>query len=282
MPMTQTDIRDHYETFWKSIDDQATGTDSLRQSSQVEDLLIAPIYKQLVGDLGIAADGGSILDVGCGSGRWLRYFLDWFRPKCLMGIDGTRSSPGLLERWSPNNTECELSFRTVDITAPYVDLGQRFDLINVGNVLFHVPEHDLFMQALRNLARQLGPRGHIITTEYLPRATMRTEWMLVRSRYEFEAAVAEAGLRIIDVRAFGFFANDPMGLDGPDNGTRGLFYQVKTSMNQITSANLNDQDRGFMVNLLAAIEQATLSFCSERVPDIDLPSQKLVALATNR
>lgn len=278
MPMTQTDIRNHYEAHWSSLDEQAICEKPPCSCDGVEEPVIAPIYQQLVRDLRTSVDGGSILDVGCGSGRWLRCFLQWFHPALVVGIDCTRSSVDLLQRSQRDIPGCELEFRTADITAADLDLGREFDLVNVGNVLFHIPEQDLFMRALHNLAALVTPRGHIITTEYLPRTTMRTEWMLVRSRYEFEAAAAAVGLRIVDVRAFGFFANDPMGLDGPDNGVRQHFNEVRAYIKQIRSSNLDDQSRQFMSAFLVSIEQALLAFCKERVPDIDLPSQKLVAL----
>jgi hypothetical protein len=33
-----------------------------------------------------------------------------------------------------------------------------------------------------------------------------------------------------------------------------------------------------MTAFLASVEQALLAYCKERIPDVDLPSQKLVAL----
>ena len=277
MPMTQCDIRDYYESCWKGMNDRATGTDSLRYAGEVEDLVLTPIYRRLVSDLHIRADGGRILDVGCGSGRWVRYFLDWYTPRLVMGVDCTQASVDLLNQWH-HSSDCPLEFAVADITTPALELNHRFDLINVGNVLFHIPEPDLYANALRNLARHLAPRGAIITTEYMPRTTMRTEWMLVRSRYEFEAIAASAGLRIVDVRAFGFFVNDPMGLDGPDQGVRGYFGNVRAGIRQILESNLDGDSKRFMTTFLASIEQALLAFCRERVPDIDLPSQKLVVL----
>ena len=124
----------------------------------------------------------------------------------------------LLERRYSQMGETQTLFRTVDFTQPNLELGQRFDLINIMNVLFHIPEQDAFMAAMANLARHLAPGGRIVTTEYMPRTTMRTNWMLVRSRYDFEAAAAAVGLRVAAIRASCFYSNDPMGLDGPDSG----------------------------------------------------------------
>ena len=275
--MLQDDIRRYYEQTWKSSDDGAVDDAGLTYSSPVEDAVLYPIYEQLLRDLKVTVDGGDILDVGAGSGRWVRYFLQRFQPACLMGIDFTQASVDLLaKRYSlgPVTT----SFRCADLTQPELDLGKKFDLINVMNVLFHIPEQDRFMHAMRNLAAHLAPGGRIVTTEYLPRQTIRTNWMLVRSRYDFETAAAAVGLRIVAVKASCFFSNDLMGLEGPDNGTRSHFNAVRAGMNQIMGLCVNDQAKTFFTKFLSDVENATLSFCRERMAEQELPSQKLVVL----
>jgi len=134
------------------------------------------------------------------------------------------------------------------------------------------------MHAMANLAKHVAPGGAIVTTEYTPRTSMRTEWMQVRSRYEMEAAATAAGLRIAAVRPFSFFANDPMGLDGPDEGTRQHFQAVRARIRHLFASPLNDDTRAFFIDLLTEIERATVAFATERIAPEDLPSQKLVVL----
>ena len=119
----------------------------------------------------------------------------------------------------------------------------------------------------------------IVTTEYLPRTSMRTEWMLVRDRYSFEQSVKLAGLRIVDIRAFSIFSNDPMGMDGPNTGPRGNFLQVRGMINTLGSAISDPQGSKFFTSFLSEIEKSVLAFCKERMAEIDMPSQKLVFLA---
>jgi SAM-dependent methyltransferase len=280
MPLMQEDIRTHYEQTWKQCDDAAVDDEAaLNNSGPVEDAVLYPIYYRFIHDMNIAANDGRILDVGAGSGRWVRYFSRRFRPALLMGVDFTESAVALLEKRYSNLPGIKTSFRKVDFTQPGLELGQRFDLINVMNVLFHIPERDRFATAMANLARHLAPAGRIVTTEYMPRSTMRTNWMLVRSRYDFEAAAAEAGLQIAAIRATSFYCNDPMGLDGPDIGLRKQFYAVNNAMKQMLSNPMNDETRRFFLKLLGDVELSALNFCRERVADVDMPSQKLVALA---
>src|ERR1039458_9319227 len=281
MPLMKEALKEHYERQWKQSDDTARDDAGLAYSNPVEDAVLYPLYQQLLSDLKVKVDGGNVLDVGAGSGRWVRYFLQRFKPALLMGIDFTTASIDLLQRRYANTAETKTLFRTADLTLPQLDLGQRFDLINVMNVLFHIPEPDRFTTALTNLARHLAPGGQIVTTEYMPRMTMRTNWMLVRSRYEFESAVAAAGLRIVAIKASSIYSNDPMGLDGPDTGLREQFNLVRAEVNQILSLQMNDATKAFFVKFLSDVESSVLNFCKERLADIDMPSQKLVVLAAS-
>jgi SAM-dependent methyltransferase len=275
--MLQEDIRRYYEQTWKSSDEGAKDDGGLIYSGPIEDAVLYPIYERLLRDLKVKVDGGNVLDVGAGSGRWVRYFLQRFAPASFLGVDFTQASVDLLsKRYLSGPTAT--SFRLADITEPELDLNRKFDLINVMNVLFHIPEADRITHAMRNLAAHLAPEGRIVTTEYLPRQTMRTSWMLVRSRYDFEAAAEAAGLRIVAVKASSFFSNDPMGLEGYDNGTRAHFGAVKAGMNQIMGLCVNDDAKAFFIKFLSDVETATLSFCRDRVSDQELPSQKLVVL----
>jgi SAM-dependent methyltransferase len=284
MPLTQDDIRRHYEVEWKAKADAAKDGSHLSYSNPVEDAVLYPIYERLIRDLALRADGGRILDIGCGSGRWVRFFLERFRPAALIGVDYTQASVDLLRRWCPPNsrTATDVRFECADITNPSLDLdvvGRDHDLINIANVLFHIPEQDKFTAAIRNLARLVAPTGRIVTTEYLPRASVRTNWMLVRSRYEFETAVQSVGLRILDIRASCFFSNDAMGLDGPDQSVRGMFHKVRSGMQAIQNSPLDDASRTFFNGFLADMERCMLAYCGERIAQVDLPSQKLVVLA---
>ena len=277
MPLMQEDIRQHYEQAWKKIDDAAQDESALAYSNAIEDAVLYPVYEQLLRDLKIGVDGGKVLDVGAGSGRWIRFFSRRFSPAVLMGIDFTVASIELLRRRYGDVPG--IAFRTADLTDPSLDLGEKFDLINVMNVLFHIPEPDRFAVAMKNLSNHLAPGGRIVTSEYMPRGSMRTNWMLVRSRYEMESAAAAVGLRIAAIRASCVYSNDPMGIDGPDAGLRQQFNAVRSGMNQILAMQMNEQLRQFFTRFLTDVELSVLNFCKERIAEVDMPSQKLVVLA---
>lgn len=282
--MLQEDIRRHYEQSWEQKNQAADTVENLRYSSPVEDAVLYPAYERLIDDLQLVRTGDTrILDVGSGSGRWVQFFLDRYKPRSFVGVDFAEAAVRLLKRWYPSTPKTSIDFDVCDITKPELDLGRgQFDLINIANVLFHIPENDRFARAIQNLAAHLAPGGRIVTTEYLPRMSMRTEWMLVRSRYEFEQIVANAGLKIIDTRAFCFFSNDPMGMDGPDSAGRSHFGAVRGMTQQLLQSASDEKTRQFMVHLFAEIERACVSFSRERIAECDMPSQKLVVLAKPR
>ena len=282
MAMTQQCIQRHYEGAWKTQSDAATNLRDIAYSSPIEDAIVYPLYRRMIADLRLKATGGDVLDIGSGAGRWIRFFLENFAPKKLIGADYTQGSIDLLNKWFPTGSapQTDLSFRLADITNPALDLGQQFDLINIANVLFHIPEADLFNNAIANLKKHVKRDGMIVTTEYLPRAPVRTQWMLVRDRYHFEQSINQAGLRIVAIKAFNIFANDPMGIEGPDDGPRGDFNKVRAMIRSLGAANAaSAETTGFVISFLTEIEKALLNFCADRIPDIEMPSQKLVFLA---
>jgi SAM-dependent methyltransferase len=106
---------------------------------------------------------GSVLDVGCGAGAWLRAHQEAGVDE-LLGIDGDYLDPGLL-------LIDPAGFRAGDITRP-LDLGRRYDLVQCLEVAEHVPaqagpvlvdnlvrhgDHILFSAAVPGQ----GGKGHI-------------------------------------------------------------------------------------------------------------------------
>ncbi|MFM9957874.1 MAG: class I SAM-dependent methyltransferase [Phycisphaerales bacterium] len=281
--LCQPDIRSHYTKAWAEEKKRSDAGAPSLHGPRCEDLVVRPIYLEMLRDLRIAVGqgAGEVLDVGSGAGRWVRFFEEQVKPRTLTGVDVTAESVELLRSRHASTPTTRLEFGVADITGPFAGLGlapERFDLVNIANVLFHIPEHDLFANALANLRRLVKPGGCVVTTEYLPRTDMRTPWMLVRSRYNFERLVSQAGLRIAMVRAFTVFSNDPMGIDGPDDGTRAVFNRVRQRLQVVADSLSDDASRAFFDELRADIDRAVLGFCKERMAEIEMPSQKLVAL----
>jgi len=107
--------------------------------------------------------GRSILDVGCGVGRWsLRLARGGNR---VVGVD---LSPTMIDvaRESAAREGLDCDFRVADVTQ--LALGMQFDAIFAVTVLQHVVADDQFDLALRNLAQHLKPGGAMVLLEVAP------------------------------------------------------------------------------------------------------------------
>lgn len=279
-PLAQADIRQKYTQIWGEEKKRSDAGVVSLHGPRAEDLVVQPLYLGLLRELKVDVGGGrgEVVDIGCGAGRWVRFFQEQLQPRSIVGVDVTNESVALLRSRHHSDATTAVEFRVGDITSSALEVGETFDLVNIANVLFHIPEHDLFQQALVNLRRLVKPGGCIMTTEYLPRCEMRTDWMRVRSRYSFERSVKEAGLKIADIRAFAVFNNDPMGIDGFDDGPRGRFHAVRAKFAMLEKSLTDAASRAFVDDLRAEIDRAVLEWARERVSDVEMPSQKLVAL----
>lgn len=108
-----------------------------------------------------------ILDIGCGSG----FYVDiWHNLGAtdLVGLDITNASVRFLSAQYP-----ELNFYEADITSPTLfndlsSLRERFDLITVFDVLFHIVDDDKFEQAIKNIQMLCSQDGYIFITDLFP------------------------------------------------------------------------------------------------------------------
>ncbi|MCD6294261.1 MAG: methyltransferase domain-containing protein [Deltaproteobacteria bacterium] len=97
---------------------------------------------------------GTILDVGCGSGRDMRWLKDrGFQPMEFEGSEGLCA----LARKHSGRPVIEGNFETNDFSSMHVDA-----LLLVG-ALVHVP-HDCFSKTLFSILQALKPQGHVLVT----------------------------------------------------------------------------------------------------------------------
>ena len=98
----------------------------------------------------------SLLDVGCGDGRFLREISMVYGDRQLAGVDISDNAISLARQLNP-----QLHFEKRDIlTTP---LDSRWDAINLAEVLEHLPPDDL-PEFIAMLSTLLNPAGHLIIT----------------------------------------------------------------------------------------------------------------------
>ena len=102
--------------------------------------------------------GKHVLDVGCGTG----FFVEWYlqRGAIVAGIDITDVSiENLSQRYKGK-------FFTQDITDPNYRPDREFDLVNMWDVIYHIVERDAFEQALHNVSISLKQDGLFLLTDW--------------------------------------------------------------------------------------------------------------------
>lgn len=98
----------------------------------------------------------SLIDVGCGDGRFLREAAIEFQTKVFCGVDYSERAIKLAQAMNPN-----LDYRCQNII--HDNLNERFDIATMVEVLEHIPPHDVG-SFLIGVAKHLNPDGVLILT----------------------------------------------------------------------------------------------------------------------
>lgn len=158
------------------------------------------------------APGASVLDLGCGVGRWSL-------PLARQGarVTGVDLSPSMLReaarRAAAEGVAERCRFVAADVSR--LSLRQRFDLVLGVTVLQHVTDSARLQAALEGIAAHLAPGGRALLLEAAPRrAAAGLEHPMFRARTvrTYLEAFARAGLRTLHVT----------GVDAPALKVRGL------------------------------------------------------------
>jgi 2-polyprenyl-3-methyl-5-hydroxy-6-metoxy-1,4-benzoquinol methylase len=143
-----------------------------------------------------AALEGGVLDVGCGGGKWVRYLR-------RQGIDavGIEPSTAIYERFLQSESDI---FTLGDIEA-LVGTGSRYPVITAFDVLEHVPQPGLFLEALVQLLTPSGrlfistPDGGSVTARLMGRYWYHYNQfhLSVFSERSLKRAVEQSGLHVV-------------------------------------------------------------------------------------
>jgi SAM-dependent methyltransferase len=105
---------------------------------------------------GASVEGKSVLDVGCGTGFFTGFYLE--RGARLTGLD---IAPVAIERLAQRHPKAR--FVLADVSE--VALAERFDVVNVFDVLLHITDDARWERAVRNLAAAVAPGGLLLVTD---------------------------------------------------------------------------------------------------------------------
>ena len=107
---------------------------------------------------GASLKGKDVLDIGSGTGFFVKWYLEKGANVC--GIDITETSIQKLRR------QYNCDFYTQDISAADLMLSKKFDIINMWDVMYHIVSPDGFLRAFRNIRNGLKVGGLLLFTDW--------------------------------------------------------------------------------------------------------------------
>lgn len=166
---------------------------------------------------GVPIRGKEVLDVGCGNG----YFVDWYLEQGarVSGLDIAERSIEALKRRHGGD------FRVLDIAAPEADLPGRYDIVNAWDVLYHVVDEAGFRRALRLIASSVRENGLLLVTDRFsaPGDELCAGHVRMRCLATYQALLPALGLEFVGLHYLFRWLNRYVTLPAID-GRLGRFY----------------------------------------------------------
>jgi len=132
--------------------------------------------------------GSKVLDVGCGTG----YFVRWYRRRgaTVTGVDISGAGIDRLRAELPGE------YHVMDVTEAQDRPLGAFEIVNVWDVLYHVVDDARFEQALSFVASNVAPGGLLLITDRLaaPGDVRIAEHVRMRCLQTYERLLSGSGL----------------------------------------------------------------------------------------
>jgi SAM-dependent methyltransferase len=168
--------------------------------------------------------GRRVLDVGCGTGFFTAYYLA--RGAELTGID---IAPTSIERLKARHPEA--TFRLADVGE--TEIGERFDLVNAFDVLYHVTDDRRWEHAVRAISAAVSPGGLLVLTDTFPPDDPRpreAEHNRMRPLSRYRALLEPAGFELRAPRPTHVLLNRELGSLRFLNRAPGLLYVMDRAL----------------------------------------------------
>jgi len=141
---------------------------------------------------GISVEGRSVLDVGCGSGFFVDYYLR--NKAAVTGIDITDISVRILGAKFPS-----CIFFRADISAPDIRLKETFSIVNAFDVFYHIVDDDAFERAIENIGARCKHNSWVLLTDTFDPEKSAGEHVRYRDLGTYRTAFSKAGIDIIGI-----------------------------------------------------------------------------------
>ncbi|MBU0477491.1 class I SAM-dependent methyltransferase [bacterium] len=146
----------------------------------------------------------TVCDIGCGTGFFVNFYHSK-KAKSITGFDITAISIGNLKRKYPNYRFFQ---KDISSSSLMLNASQKFDILNVFDVLYHITDDKAFGQALANISSLSGANGFIFITDSFGSQDMDiASHVKLRSKDIYEDILKMNNVRIVGVYPLYCFLN---------------------------------------------------------------------------
>jgi len=163
------------------------------------------VLTKLLKEKNILCSGMKLLDIGVGTGFYVKYW-EKLGVKSLTGIDITARSIAELKKRYPNHR-----FIRANIGDTKIPINEKFDIITAFDVLFHMISDDEFEQAIKNIRNLSHANTIILITDnflkaYKPPRSHEND----RTLKYYKSVLTANSLEIDDIKPIFYLMNTPI------------------------------------------------------------------------
>jgi 2-polyprenyl-3-methyl-5-hydroxy-6-metoxy-1,4-benzoquinol methylase len=166
------------------------------------------VFRRVVGESIENPSDVRVLDVGSGTG----FYLNAWRELGVRDLSGSDLTSTAVTHLRAAFTACPI--HQLDIGGDPEQLpDDRYDVVSIMDVLYHVVDDQRYAQALHNLSRLVKPGGKVIFSENCVAHTLAGIHQVSRSRVEIESVLRDVQLVPVLQRPMFFLMNSPIDSD---------------------------------------------------------------------
>jgi 2-polyprenyl-3-methyl-5-hydroxy-6-metoxy-1,4-benzoquinol methylase len=193
--MRHTELKDFWERRLESDwTESGVGYKQLGRAFNAYMYLVrGEVFRREVGRLGLDLAAAEVLDVGSGTGFYLR---QW-RALGARSITGADLTKAAVERLSARFPDSEILQLDLADPGDLIEPGS-YDAVSAMDMLFHITDDERYRAALRTLGRATKPGGVLVLSEnFLHRPEQRGDHQVNHTLPWITTALGEAGFDVV-------------------------------------------------------------------------------------